>query len=74
MWTLRKEPSFMKKQRRSIQPKPKPIEPRLFIAIIASAVFAGVFVGLVVIGHHGGIERPAPGRSALVRRDVTMVC
>ena len=44
----------MKKQRRSILPKPKPIEPRLFIAIIASAVFAGVFVGLVIIGHHGG--------------------
>ena len=29
------------------------MERRLLIAIVASAVFAGVFVGLMMIGHHG---------------------
>ncbi len=43
----------MKKPRKGIQPKPKPIEPKLLIAIVASAVFTGVFAGLVIIGHHG---------------------
>ena len=46
----------MKKPRKSIQPKAGSMEPRLFIAIVASAVFAGVFAGLVIIGYHGLIE------------------
>ena len=35
-----------------IRPSPKPIEWRLLIAIVSSAVFAGALVGLILIGLH----------------------
>ena len=38
---------------KKIRLSPKPMQRRLLIAIVTSAVFSGVFVGLILIGRHG---------------------
>ena len=38
---------------KKIQRTPEPMERRLIVAIVASAIFAGVFVGLIMIGYRG---------------------
>ena len=46
--------STIMKPPKRIGPKPAPMETRLLFAIIASATFAGGFVGLLMIGHFHG--------------------